>query len=67
MCQANLAIRDFGKIAIGKGGRGEIREQPVIDVGARRLNRVERQSAMIGYLHQSETILDCQEIQPYSE
>ena len=43
MCQANLAIREFGKIAIGKGGRGEIREQPVIDVGAHRLNRVESQ------------------------
>ena len=26
-----------------KGGRGEIREQPVIDVGAHRLNRVESQ------------------------
>ena len=41
MCQANLAIRDFGKIAVGKGGRGEIREQPIIDVGARRLNCIQ--------------------------
>jgi hypothetical protein len=43
MCEANLAVRKLGKVAVGEGGSGEIPVEPVIDMGTGRLDRVESQ------------------------
>lgn len=43
MCQANLAVRKLGKVAVCKGGSFQIPEKPVIDMWTGCLDRVESQ------------------------